>query len=224
MSLGKIFLGGGGDIEQSNAFDRLYFGLHQPEDTVLYIPIALGESNVASCINWFTELTSKHVKNRGLRFETLSRNSVIPDLSTYRSIYIGGGNTYELLEFIHSTGLDKELHAFLESDGIVYGGSAGAIILGLDIRTAEEENINNSSVHAGLNLLANHSIACHYSSDSDEKLQNIQKNLSNPIIAIPEEGGLLFNRENSEITLVGKVTKFDSNGKDLVKNDYKLTC
>ena len=49
--------------------------------------------------------------------------------SDYCGIFIGGGNTYKLLNDLKSSGVfDKIKKYLIEEDGIVYGGSAGATI------------------------------------------------------------------------------------------------
>ncbi|MDQ0276568.1 peptidase E [Arthrobacter silviterrae] len=48
-------------------------------------------------------------------------------------IAIPGGNTFDLLDTLQSFGLLLTLRIFLEQGGRVYGGSAGAILMGNDI-------------------------------------------------------------------------------------------
>jgi len=54
---------------------------------------------------------------------------------TIETIYIGGGNTFKLLKELKESGFDKELLKFIKEGKPVYGGSAGALILGKNILT-----------------------------------------------------------------------------------------
>ncbi len=52
-------------------------------------------------------------------------------------VAIPGGNTFDLLQHLQQHDLLSALAAFLDDGGQVYGGSAGAILLGADIAIAE---------------------------------------------------------------------------------------
>lgn len=56
----------------------------------------------------------------------------------------------------------RELGEYLENGGIVYGGSAGAIVMGGDIATVSEENEIGLSCSVALGFVPNLSIRCHF--------------------------------------------------------------
>ncbi|MEX2460688.1 MAG: Type 1 glutamine amidotransferase-like domain-containing protein [Paenibacillaceae bacterium] len=82
------------------------------------------------------------------------------DLKEYSSIFIGGGNTYKLLHEIRKARFDEVLNSFIDEGGIVYGGSAGAIILGKNIQTCSHLDINDINIadFEGLNKFNGYSI------------------------------------------------------------------
>ena len=50
-------------------------------------------------------------------------------MANYSAIFIGGGNTFKLLKGIKDRGAFSKLKDFINNNGIIFGGSAGAIIL-----------------------------------------------------------------------------------------------
>lgn len=210
---GTIILSGGGDIDQTFELDERYFNLLKNGSKILYIPVALEMSPIAneSYYKWFSALLEKHDSgNKDIDFRMITDEDVITDLSSYDSIYIGGGNTYKLLNFIIESGLHKQISLYLDNGGVIYGGSAGAIILGQDIRTAASENTKNAPTHNGLNLLNNKTVSCHYTDtiQENESLHQLAKSINSEIIAIAENAGLILDSEGVFIQQVGKVVNF----------------
>jgi dipeptidase E len=104
-------------------------------------------------------------------------------------VYIGGGDTVKLLKEIREASFEEYLLEVARSGVPLYGGSAGAIILGEDIRTAPEASQLNATEVTGLRLVKDHSIVCHYKMDDREATTKLSKDLHQNIIAIPEKAG-----------------------------------
>lgn len=102
---------------------------------MIYIPIATLEENYESYFRWIKSVFEPFNFNNIIMWTDLSNNKVMDDLKDCSSIFIGGGNTYKLLNELRRTGFDNVLKTFIDQGGIVYGGSAGAIILGKNIQT-----------------------------------------------------------------------------------------
>ena len=137
------------------------------------------------------------------------RNEVFSNLDRFDAVYIGGGNTYRLLDEIYSAGIDKHLSRFIDKGGSYYGGSAGAIIMGKSIDTVLEENDKNYKYHEGLKKAGCYSFIAHFDIKNDDKIQKINTFLLNhksPVIAIPEGTGLII--ENKSIRTIGKLPAF----------------
>jgi len=213
MKNGYIILSGGGDIKESFQLDEKYFSLLKNDTKILYIPIALNRTKLGfeACYDWFSTLISEHTKEKDIDFTMLLENDNIPNFGLYNSIYIGGGNTYKLLDYIYEKNLGEKITEYIKKGGIVYGGSAGAMVLGKDIRTAEEENDKNSPNSSGLNLLGEKSVICHYTESLDQKIFEIVKKINSEVIAIPENAGVVLY--NEIIETIGDVFLFDENNK-----------
>ena len=127
---GKLILSGGGDLKISYNLDEEFFSLLKNNAKILYIPIALKRDRIGfeACYDWFSNIIATHAKDKDIDFSMILEHDSIPDLKNYDCVYIGGGNTFKLLDFIINKQLDEKILDYLNSGGIVYGGSAGAII------------------------------------------------------------------------------------------------
>jgi dipeptidase E len=77
------------------------------------------------------------------------------ELEEFDAVYIGGGNTYALLGELIASGFDRHLHMYANRGGIVYGGSAGAVVLGKDIRTISDMDRNEIALRERLKTCQN---------------------------------------------------------------------
>ncbi|MEI6237957.1 MAG: Type 1 glutamine amidotransferase-like domain-containing protein [bacterium] len=189
---GTIYLSGGGDADKTTIIDT-HFIKSLPKKDILYIPVAMERDLIGyeACYDWFTNTISK-ISEEFVDISMILNLKEIKDLKQFSAIYIGGGNTYKLLKEINQSGFGIQLKEYIKAGGIVYGGSAGAIILGKDISTVIDENKKyNYNFSSGLSLIGNYSVVCHYKEGEDEKIREYLKNNNNPIIAIPEGAGLM---------------------------------
>ena len=219
MSSGLIFLGGGGDIEASRRLDEKFFGLIPVSGKILYIPVALAKEKIdrtdkKNCTQWFSELLAAHDRGRKLTFHLLREDAPIPPFDGFSAIYIGGGNTFKLLDYIHRHNLGASFREFLRAGHSIYGGSAGAIIFGKDISAADSERESYTRAD-GLSFLGGVSIDCHYepSAELDAKLAALSVKLGGPILAIPENAGIIYTSHGQLSAIVGDVTRFENSQK-----------
>lgn len=210
---GKIFLSGGGGLEESKDLDTKFFDSLDSGDKILYIPVALNRDHIGfeACYDWFSSVVAYHNDNKDLDFTMILENDDIPNLDNYDVIYIGGGDTFKLLDYIIRKDLVSKLKDYINNGGIVYGGSAGAIILGKDIRTVENENDNNYQYYQGLNLINDLSIICHYKDELDMDIKDAIIKLGGVIVALPENSGLILTDDGIE--KVGSPFIFNKEGK-----------
>lgn len=203
-STGKIFLGGGGNLQDSQILDALFFETLPPTAHLLYIPIAMQKSKIGfeACFDWFASLLSTYNQGNEYDFTMLLETDPLPSLSKYDAVYLGGGNTYKLLSYLHQSGLSGAIQHYLKTGGVVYGGSAGAIVLGKDIRTVEEENTIGYTRHDGLDLLNGASLLCHYTEAMTPNATRIRQQLPGPLYCIPEDGGVVVNYATREMRCI----------------------
>jgi dipeptidase E len=217
---GQIFISGGGDIPETKELDRKYFSLLKNNSKILYIPVAMGVDLIGyeGCYDWFSSLIGTYCNDKDVDFTMLLEDDEIPEFSGFDAIYIGGGNTFALLNYVKKRGLNEKFIEYIDNGGIIYGGSAGAIIFGKDIRTVEEENNEDYQYHSGMNLFNDYSIICHYEENLDSKIFETLNKIKTPILALPENAGLIL--KNNEIEIIGDVYIFNENKKVLLSQEH----
>lgn len=197
-----IFLGGGGDSKASAELDTIFFSELSSDSKILYIPTALEPERYLSAAEWFTKVVRMYSDT--IDFVMMTEDNVNKiDFNNFDAVYIGGGNTYKLLDFIFSNKLDGKLRTFIESGKLFYGGSAGAILTGKTINTASEMDPRlNYKYDKGLNWLCDASVSCHWP-ETKHCVVELLKNNPQKIYCIPENCGLLFDVAGNLLRTVG---------------------
>lgn len=198
-----IYLSGGGNEKQSFPLDKFFFNTLPKNGCFLYIPVALRGNKLYPTVHlWMKDILELHGRN-DLQFKNANDLSKYryDDLKKYDGIYIGGGNAWNLMQELRSTGFSTKIIQHIKSGGYVYGSSAGAIILGKNIDTHDDKNTINLKDTSGLNLLNDYSVACHYKNEQNSRFKKwaIYNNI--PIICLSEETGLMI--ENNSALCVG---------------------
>lgn len=214
----KLFLNGGGCGKQTVL---TYIEINKIIDhnkPVLYIPLAMDESEhpYDDCYEWIKgEISVIDIPSIEMvrTFDELAEK----EFNSYSLIFIGGGNTYKLLNGIRTTGCYEKFIDYIEKDGIVCGSSAGAVIFGKDINSVEVMDINNVNIKdtSGFNMLNDISLFAHYtnyrSKYSEEENKNLTKKYTDfvikytkkkeKVIAFPEEDTIFF--DGKDIKVIG---------------------
>ncbi|GEM_PF-120080 len=205
----KLFLCGGGCGEQTAAANRVFNAYIDHEKPLLYIPLAMGERDHTydECYEWIQgELAEVKVPSIDMvrSYEELAAKN----LSDYGSIFIGGGNTFELLKGMKDSGAFAKMEEYIRNDGVVMGGSAGAIIFGKDIMTAIAMDPNDVALEdtAGFNALDDCSIFPHYTNEWTPEAhvrftEFIEKYTSEKeaVYALPEEDTIFINGDQVQV-------------------------
>ena len=137
-----VILAGGGSPAESRPLDERFASWVGAAGRLLYLPIALPEQSPLrlGCEGWVRSVFGPlGVTNIQTWYEPdLDAARSNPDeLKRFDAIYIGGGNTYRLRQILRSREFDGPIADFGRAGGPIYGGSAGAIVLGQDIGVAE---------------------------------------------------------------------------------------
>ena len=113
---------------------------------------------------------------------------------------------------LKDSGFSNALIKYIQFGGQVYGGSAGAIILGKRIDTHDDENKIELKDVSGFSLLHNYSVACHFRDDQNDRFIKWVTNNNLPIICLPEETGLIIKNDIASCVGTKPCTKYSSNG------------
>lgn len=148
------------------------------------------------------------------------------NLNDYSMIFIGGGNTFKLLKDLKVSGAFDKIKEYLNNDGVVFGGSAGAIIFGENLEACrlDDENKVNLTETGGFDILNGISFLCHYTNrtaEKDEKSRQYLLEISKrrKVAALPEEITLFVNGDNIEV-IGNKPYYFFENG--VISEKYKF--
>ncbi len=200
----RIFLSGGGSGEKSKQTDLAFLDTIDKTKPVLYVPLAR-KAPFDSCREWIIS-NFKPLDFSNFRMIESFDELCTLDLSKFSAIYIGGGNTYSLLKGLKESGTLKLLKNYIENNGILYGGSAGAIILGMDIKTSKSKNEVLLEDETALSAIYNFSVFCHYKEEDKQKILDYKKQTNNNVIALPEDAGVFI--DNEEIRVFGPGSLF----------------
>ncbi|MGH4119344.1 Type 1 glutamine amidotransferase-like domain-containing protein [Clostridium sp.] len=108
-------------------------------------------------------------------------------------LYIAGGNTYKLIDIVRKSGLGDFLKSEMDKR-IIVGNSAGAVVLGSDIRTTNDNDIIGVDDTNGVGLVE-YSICPHYSKDKEDRLVNLSKFLPYGIMGISKKSGVVIENK-----------------------------
>lgn len=203
----KLILSGGGKGKQTEEIDSLFFELVK-NGKVVFIPHSRKKEEFESSLNWITENLFLPFEHTNFEMWTNLENKSIGDLEGVQGIIIGGGNTFRLLKELKDSKFIETLRKFIKNDRVVYGISAGAIILTKSIITAEplDENKIGLVDLEGMNLLNERDIFCHYEEKYDKEISKIIEKENTEIIGLPEGSGIYL--ENSSKKIIGSGSAF----------------
>ncbi len=209
----KLLLAGGGNLGQNVELDKIFVSLLKTKK-VLYIPLALDMKRYS--FDKFYNLHKDYFLSLGVeRLEILNNHESLSSsyLEEFGGIFIGGGNTPQLLYILKKTGNLKLLNKFIEKDKVVYGVSAGAIILAKDILTSLYYDNNDIELtdFESLDKISGFDIWPHF---DDSLITSVKEYMSKKsikkIIAIPDGAGAVINNKKL-LAQIKPLTIFEDN-------------
>ena len=183
---------GGGYLDHAEALIREHFGSAR---RVLFVPFALSDQAA------YTAKVEARLQEMGFGVEALVESPGAPAaVARAEAIFVGGGNTFRLLDRLRRCGALEALRASA-SAGVPYmGASAGTVITAPTIRTTNDMPIVEPGSLASLGLLP-FQINAHYI-DADPasrhmgetrelRLQEFLEENDIPVLGL-REGGILI--------------------------------
>ena len=203
----RLFLNGGGDGEKCIQAYKKINKIIDHKKPILYIPIAMEKEKYGDCEKWIKnelkDIEVPHIEMMTSGIELSNKK-----LANYSALFIGGGNTFKLLYELKSSGAIEKIKEFINNNGVVFGGSAGAIIFGYDLEACVCDDLNEIGLKdiKGFDVLNGYSLLCHYTNRNEEKIKSntdylLQLSYNRKSIALPEEDTIFINE--SEIDIIG---------------------
>lgn len=199
-----IYLGGGGSEQDET---RLWDEVFTVGQRLAVWPHAMPRSRWSAVERWLIEALAP----RG----DFTIEMAGPAPLTGDVLVIPGGNTFDLLAARREA--LAELPAFLERDGRIYGGSAGAILLGADIAVAGILDSNDAGLTdtRGADLLSGHVVYPHYTAGQESTARQWATDHAVAVLAIPESAGVVVDGPLARNTGPEPVYVFTAAGADL---------
>lgn len=205
----KIFLCGGGSGDVAKKSTLKFGSFIDKNKPLLYVPLAMENNRYDSCLEWIKkEMSIINVTN--IEMVTSAKDLSEKKLDNYCAIYIGGGNTYKLLKEIKESNSFKKIQQYINDDGIIFGGSAGAIIFGKDIDSCKTQDPNDVQLKEtqGFDILSGSSLLCHLNRNDGVKFNRdknseylLEFSKNNKVIYLPDDDTIFVN--DDEITIIG---------------------
>jgi len=145
-----------------------------------------------------------------------NKNSLRDRLKDFDVLFVEGGNTFYLLKYIRESGFDEALKLFLKRGGIYLGVSAGTMVTGLNIESANwkyaDKNIVNLKDLTGLKLVP-YVFSVHIDESNLDIIKNIANKIDYPVIALTDKQALLIDNGIKKIVGEGEKYIFNINTK-----------
>lgn len=211
----KLFLTSAGLVKETrDAFLKL-LATNPSEITVAFIPTAADPEEDKR----FVEKDKQLIYEIGMKIQEIdlkneNEHSLLQKVLPLQVIYIEGGNTFYLLDWIRKSGFDKVLRKFIDEGKIYVGVSAGSILVGPNIELSNwkhdwDKNIVNLQDLTGLNLVP-FAISPHFAEEDRALLEQKSKTVNYPLVALNDTQAILVNGAHVKIEGVGEKVSFNS--------------
>lgn len=161
----------------------------------------------------FRQFKGINIPERNITFFQLDRKVTPKDLKDLDVIFVFGGNTFEYLDRIKKTGLDKLIKSFIKKGGVYLGLSAGSYVVCPTIEAASWKHADRNTVGLkdlrGLNLVP-FLITAHFEEELRPVIEKAAKNTKYQTIALTDKQAMLINGKNKQIIGSGKKNIFNS--------------
>ena len=193
----KLFLTSTGleNIDISRHFETSFLPKEPKDLSFLVISIQDSEQDA-----FYLEKTLSEIKNTGAQDIDVFRlgNEKFTASKEYDVIFVCGGNTFDYLDRVRKTGLDKFIVDFSKKENSVYVGvSAGSILAGPDIAIAGDEDSNDIGLTDLRGLcLTDFIVYPHYRKELKTQLDEFKKRNGYPIIELEDNQAVILNYSN----------------------------
>ncbi len=188
---GALFLGCGRFADEAPLWLSMF---HRPLTRIVYWPFALAAEMCASADDWLRgNLDLLGIGYQLDTWTTLSdhdASELDPDLVDL--LFVGGGNTFRLLNQVRSYGFIEQVREFWLGGGDYYGGSAGALLACDSIEIADGHDPNEPGLKdfSALGLLPDVAVLPHFTEEQIEDASRWSQSRHTVVLGLPESVGL----------------------------------
>jgi dipeptidase E len=164
----------------------------------------------------FRKFIDIKIPEQNITFFQLNRKIEKDELKNTDVIFVFGGNTFDYLDRIRKTGLDKAIKNFVKKGGVYLGLSAGSYVACPTIEAATWKHADRNTIGLknlrGLNLVP-FLITAHFENKYREIVEQAAKTTKYPIIALTDKQAVLVKGKQIRIIGTGKKNIFNITNK-----------
>ena len=161
----------------------------------------------------FRQFNGVNIPKENITFSQLNRKITKDDIKNIDVIFVMGGNTFEYLQRIRKTELDKVLKNFVKKGGVYVGLSAGSYVACPTIEAASWKHADRNVVGLknlkGLNLVP-FLLTAHYENALRPIIKNSAEKTKYEVIALTDDQAVLITGAKRKIIGSGRRTIFNS--------------
>ena len=195
-----LILNGGSYYPESREVDKFWVSQISTNDPVAFIPAATTQSP-ESYFDFFRSKMQPYGCTNLIAVDLYADWNPVRDA---KAIYIAGGNTFKLIDIMRRSCFAEYLRQ-VWTNLILIRNSAGAVVLGLDLRTSNDQNLIGLHDTSGLQFV-NFSICPHYTEEKRARLETLTQSLQHRVIGLPENSALAITAH--ETTPFGPLQNF----------------
>ncbi|MEQ1634239.1 MAG: dipeptidase PepE [Planctomycetota bacterium] len=162
--------------------------------SILFVPWALKDHDA------YADKAAAAFAELGIRLQSIHReDNVLAAIGAADAVFVGGGNTFRLLDRLHATGAAAAIAARAEKGMPYVGSSAGTNVATLSIRTTNDMPIVEPKTFAALGLVPfqinPHYLdadpkSTHMGETREERLRQFHEEHDTPVLGLREGGWL----------------------------------
>lgn len=153
-----------------------------------------------------------NIPKENITFFSLDKKVTNHDLKGIDVIFVSGGNTFEYLDGLRKTGLDKLIKSFVKKGGVYVGLSAGSYVACPNIEAASWKHADRNELGLqnlkGLNLVP-FLITAHFEKALRKTIEDASKTTNYPVVALNDKQAVLVNEGNVKVVGIGKRHTFN---------------
>lgn len=187
----SLFLAGGGAPHEEAALWRELLAVPR---RIVFWPFASERSQYAAAHRAVTAALTSLAPCEVVLWSDLAERSPA-ELETSDVVFVGGGNTYALLDHVRRSGWLEPLRTHVLAGGLYAGDSAGAVLAGADIDIARFADPNDVGLTdtAALDVLGGALVRPHYRPADLEEARSWAARTGRTVLGIPENAGLVVS-------------------------------
>lgn len=196
--VGTIYLGGGGSPQDELS---VWTDMLKQVNRILYWPFALSGGMLDGADGWLRANLAERWPSIAVATWTELDDHEPEDLCEFDLLFVGGGNTFNLLEHVAGSGFMDPVRRFVAAGGTYYGGSAGAVLAGGNIAIADAYDRNETGLEdlAGLGLIPHYNVLPHYGPKMEVTGRMWVRRQDVPVLGIPERSGLKIEEGQAQV-------------------------